>query len=122
METTLVKGIRMLEAVAASDGPRGVSELGRALGMTRSNAHRLLQTLCTLGYVRHDPERGQYESTLRLFELGAGVAMRLDVRTLAHPVMQTLARRLDENVILSVRDGHEVLVLDRVEGTRALRT
>src|SRR5882724_2773304 len=105
METTLVKGIRMLEAVAASDGPRGVSELGRALGMTRSNAHRLLQTLCTLGYVRHDPAHGQYESTLRLFELGAGVAMRLD-----------------ENVILSVRDGHEVLVLDRVEGTRALRT
>ena len=35
----------MLETVARSDGSRGVSELGRELGMTRSNAHRLLQTL-----------------------------------------------------------------------------
>ena len=122
METTLAKGLRMLEAVAASDGPRGVSDLGRELGITRSNAHRLLQTLCALGYVRHNPAHGHYESTLRLFELGAGVARRLDVRTVAHPVMQALARQVDENVILSVRDGHEVLVLDRVEGTRALRT
>ena len=122
METTLVKGLKMLEAVARSDGPRGVSELGRELGVTRSNAHRLLQTLCALGYVRHDPERGHYESTLRLFELGSGVAARLDVRAVSHPIMQALARRTDENVIMSVRDGNEVLVLDRIESTRALRT
>jgi DNA-binding IclR family transcriptional regulator len=122
METTLVKGLQMLEAIAASNRPRGVSELGRELGMTRSNAHRLLQTLSARGYVRHDAERGQYEPTLRLFELGSAVAMRLDVRTVAHPVMQTLARKVDENTILSVRDGHEVLVLDRVESTRTLRT
>ena len=122
METTLVKGLQMLEAVAASSRPRGVSDLGRELGMTRSNAHRLLQTLASRGYVRHDPELGHYESTLRLFELGSAVAMRLDVRTVAHPIMQALARKVDENTILSVRDGREVLVLDRVEGTRTLRT
>jgi DNA-binding IclR family transcriptional regulator len=122
METTLVKGLQMLEAVAASNRPRGVSDLGRELGMTRSNAHRLLQTLCIRGYVRHDPERGHYESTLRLFELGSAVAMRIDVRTVAHPIMQRLAREIDENTIMSVRDGHEVVVLDRVEGMRTLRT
>lgn len=122
METTLVKGLQMLEAVASSNHPRGVSDLGRELGMTRSNAHRLLQTLSARGYVRHDPERGHYEPTLRLFELGSAVAMRLDVRTVAHPIMQMLAREVDENTILSVRDGPEVLVLDRVEGTRTLRT
>ena len=57
METTLAKGLKMLEAVAHSDGPRGVSELGRELGITRSNAHRLLQTLAALGYVRQDQDR-----------------------------------------------------------------
>jgi DNA-binding IclR family transcriptional regulator len=122
METTLAKGLKMLEAVADSDGPRGVSELARELGITRSNAHRLLQTLSALGYVRHDPEHGRYEATLRLFELGSGIATRLDVRTIARPIMQSLARQVDENVILSIRDGSEVLVLDRVESTRTLRT
>jgi len=122
METTLVKGLKMLEAVARSDGPRGVSELARELEMTRSNAHRLLQTLSALGYVRHDAEHGQYESTLRLFELGSGIATRLDLRKIAHPIMQSLAREVDENVIISVRDGNEILVLDRIESTRALRT
>lgn len=122
MEATLAKGLKMLEAVARSKGPRGVSELGRELGMTRSNAHRLLQTLSALGYVRHDPARGQYESTLRLFELGAAVAMQRDVRSVARPVMQQLEHEVRENVILSVRDGCEVIVLDRVEGTHTLRT
>jgi IclR family transcriptional regulator, KDG regulon repressor len=122
METTLVKGLKMLEALAHSDGPRGVSELGRELGMTRSNAHRLLQTLSALGYLRHDPSLGQYEATLRLFELGSAVVSRRDIRTVSQPLMQELRQRIDENVILSVRDGCEVVVLDRVEGTRTLRT
>lgn len=122
METTLVKGLKMLEAVARSDGPRGVSELGRELGITRSNAHRLLQTLYSLGYVRHDPVEGRYEPTLRLFEFGSGIATRLDVRAAAHPVMQSLAREVDENVILSIQDGHDVMVIDRIESTRTLRT
>lgn len=122
METTLAKGLKMLEAVAASDHPRGVSELGRQIGLTRSNAHRLLQTLSALGYLRHDPQNGQYESTLRLFELGSSVVLRYDIRTVAQPVMQRLARELDENVLLSVRDGNEVLAIERIESTRTLRT
>jgi DNA-binding IclR family transcriptional regulator len=122
METTLAKGLKMLEAVARSDGPRGVSELGRELGMTRSNAHRLLQTLSTLGFVRHDPALGQYEATLRLFELGSAVVSGRDIRTVSQPLMQQLRQKVDENVILSVRDGCEIIVLDRVEGTRTLRT
>lgn len=122
METTLAKGLKMLEAVAHSVGPRGVSELGRELGMTRSNAHRLLQTLSALGYVRHDPSLGKYEATLRLFELGSAVVSRRDIRTVSQPLMQQLRQRVDENVILSVRDGCEIVVLDRVEGTRTLRT
>lgn len=122
METTLAKGVKMLEAVARSDGPRGVSDLGRELGITRSNAHRLLQTLGALGYVRHDPALGQYEATLRLFELGSAVVSGRDIRTVSQPLMQELRQRVDENVILSVRDGFEIVVLDRVEGTRTLRT
>ena len=122
METTLAKGLKMLEAIANSDGPRGVSELGRELGMTRSNAHRLLQTLSALGYVRHDAARGHYEATLRLFELGSAVISRRDIRTISQPLMQELRQRVDENVILSVRDGWEIVVLDRIEGTRTLRT
>jgi DNA-binding IclR family transcriptional regulator len=122
METTLAKGLNILEALARSNGPRGVSELGRELGMTRSNAHRLLQTLSVLGFVRHDPVLGQYEATLRLFELGSAVVSGRDIRTVSQPLMQQLRQRVDENVILSVRDGCEIVVLDRVEGTRTLRT
>ena len=122
METTLAKGLKLLEAVAHSDGPRGVSELSRQLGMTRSNAHRLLKTLSALGFIRHDPLFGRYEATLRLFELGAAVVAHRDIRTVSQPLLLELRQAVGENVILSVLDGGEVVVLDRVEGTRTLRT
>jgi DNA-binding IclR family transcriptional regulator len=122
METTLVKGLKILELVAHSRGPRGVSELARELSITRSNAHRLLQTLSALGYLRHDAKLGQYEATLRLFELGSAVASQREIRTAAQPIMRTLVREVEENVILTVRDGCETVVLDRFEGTRTVRT
>jgi IclR family KDG regulon transcriptional repressor len=122
METTLAKGLKVLETVARSKGPRGVSDLARELGMTRSNAHRLLQTLSALGYVRHDAALGQYEASLRLFELGSAVVSGRDIRTISQPLMQQLRGKVDENVILSVRDGSGIIILDRVEGLRTLRT
>jgi IclR family KDG regulon transcriptional repressor len=122
METTLAKGLKVLETVARSKGPRGVSDLARELGMTRSNAHRLLQTLSALGYVRHDAALGQYEASLRLFELGSAVVSGRDIRTISQPLMQQLREKVDENVILSVRDGSGIIILDRVEGLRTLRT
>ena len=54
MDKTLLKGLDVLQALAMSDGPRGVSELGRELGLTRSNAHRTLRTLCEAGFVRQN--------------------------------------------------------------------
>ena len=122
METTLLKGLRVLSAIAASDEPRGASDLARELGMTRSNAHRLVQTLAAAGFVKPVDSEGKYAATLLLFELGARAARRLDVWSVSYPVMSRLARQCDENVILATLERGEMVVIERIESTRALRT
>ena len=105
----------MLEAVARSDGPRGVSATRPP---TRHNAQQRAPAaadIAALGYVRQDQDRKQYEPTLRLFELGSAVVAHRDIRTVSQPVMRALGCHVDENVILSVRDGSEVVVLDPVK-------
>ncbi|WP_353094043.1 helix-turn-helix domain-containing protein, partial [Methylibium sp.] len=73
MDTTFVKGLQVIEALATHPTLTGVTELAKHLGLTKSNAHRLLQTLVACGYVRNLEQSGKYELTLKLWELGAAV-------------------------------------------------
>lgn len=121
MDTTLLKGLNVLEAVARSNGPRGVSELARELDLTKSNVHRTLQTLASAGYVRPGTVAGTYECTLKLFEMASGVIARIDVRQTADPFMQQLARLTKETIHLSILDGADVIYLNKIESPHPVR-
>lgn len=121
MDKSLVKGLNLITALARSEEPRGVSDLARALGLTKSNVHRLLQTLVAQGFVRHDAERGAYEPSLRIWELGTLVMARVDVRRAAAPLMARLGAATGESVHLSVLDGIEVVYIAIVESSHPVR-
>jgi IclR family transcriptional regulator, KDG regulon repressor len=121
METTVVKGLRMLEALAMHDGPCALTDVARLCGVTKSNAHRLLKTLEECRYVRQDPKSRAYEPTLRLWELGMRVFNRLNLRALAHPHLQVLAKATRESVHLAMYEHGEVIYVDKVESPHAVR-
>lgn len=122
METTVVKGLKVLEALARSPGDRTLTDLAVECGMSKSNVHRLLRTLEECGYVRRNPESRTYRATLRLWELGVSIFSRFDLRTYARAHLQKLAEVTEETVHLSVFDGEGVLYLDKVDGIHAVRT
>ena len=121
MDTTVVKALTVLEALASSAAPLGVTELATKLGLSKSNVHRLLQTLASRGYVTQVDQR--YTVTTRLWELGAMVVSRLDVARVATPVMQRLVAEVDETAHLSILDmaACEVISIHNVESTQPVR-
>lgn len=121
MDTTIVKALTILEALAASATPLGVTELATSLGLSKSNVHRLLQTLASRGYVAQVEHR--YVATTRLWELGALVVGRLDVARVAAPTMQRLVAEVDETAHLSILDmaSCEVVSIHNVESTQPVR-
>jgi len=122
MEKTLLKGLTMLEEVARSDEPCGVSDLARRVGITKSNAHRLLQTLVAAKYVTRDSAAGTYSASPRLFEFGMLVGSRIDVRKAALPIMRRLSQQTGENVALAVLDAGEVMYLERIDSPSPVRS
>ncbi|BCP52169.1 transcriptional regulator [Kaistia sp. 32K] len=122
METTVVKGFKVLEALARSPGSRTLTDLAAECGMSKSNVHRLLRTLEECGYVGRDVDARTYRATLRLWELGVRVYSRLDLRTYAVRHLRELAELTEETTHLSVFDGEGVLYLDKVDGIHAVRT
>jgi DNA-binding IclR family transcriptional regulator len=120
MDTTLLKGLNVLEALIRSDRPRGISEFAAELGLTKSNVHRVLQTLQAAGYVGQS-ESGSYAPTLKIWELGAKVYLKLDIPQEARPFLLELANLTRETVHLSVLDGADVVYLDKIDSPEPVR-
>ncbi len=121
MEKTVVKVLKLVEALSRAEQPAGVTALANELGFTKSNAHRLLNTLVELGYVKRHDEEGQYELTLKLWWIGAAVMSRLDVARVALPYMRALEKATEESVNLSVFEDGQVVYVAAVQGRNPVR-
>jgi len=116
----LLKGLSLLEHLARSREPKGVTELARELGMAKSNVHRILQSLVSAGYIRTSDDR-LYECTLKIFELSNLVLLRIDVRRIAEPFMRKLADSTRETIHLSVIDKTEIIYLHKIDSPQPVR-
>jgi DNA-binding IclR family transcriptional regulator len=121
LEATLVKGLKVLEALAGRAAPAGVTELAGELDLAKSNVHRLLVALTAQGYVTRSADGRGYVSTLRLWELGLRVGARIDFASAGRPAAQALAGASRETVHLSVLDGGEVLYVEKIDSPLAVR-
>ncbi|WP_199242784.1 IclR family transcriptional regulator [Vitiosangium sp. GDMCC 1.1324] len=112
----LYRGLAAMEAVAA--GARSLSAIGEAIGCTRSTTHRLLDALQRAGYLRRDSDG--YALGARLIDLGYQARASLPLIQAARPHLESLAASTRDTVHLGVRDGSEVLYLDKLPGVRGL--
>ncbi len=120
LDKSVVKAFNLLEVLARSERPMGVTALSEGTGLGKSNVHRLLQTFIELGYVETSGS-GNYRASLRLWEYGSLVVSRLNVRQLARPMMENLALITRETVHLSELQRGEVLYLDKIESSEPIR-
>jgi DNA-binding IclR family transcriptional regulator len=113
---TLARGLRVLLAIADSHHGLTVQQVGELLGVHRSIAYRLLQTLADFGLVTRGPD-GAYTPGARLATLAEAYLPTL--REVARPVMRELADRLQSTISLFVEQGDEVVAIAMVEPTTA---
>lgn len=108
----------LLEALADSDHPLGVSELAGGSGLPFATVHRLLRTLVDLGYVRQDASH-TYSLGSGLVRLGRRAANGLAARS--RPLLEETATELGESVNLATLEGDRVVYLVHVPGSRSMR-
>jgi IclR family KDG regulon transcriptional repressor len=120
MDSTAVKALRALEWLCRRETPTGVTEMSTSLRMVKSNAHRVLTTLESMGYVVSLRD-GRYQATLKAWEVGSAVLDRLDVKQVARPEMDALSKLSDETVHLSLLDGADVVYVDKVDSSQPVR-
>lgn len=117
---SLERALAILDQLCHGEQPTGVTEFARKLRLAKSTVHRLLATLERAGFVVRTADT-KYRLGLKFWEMGCAAIRELNVREVARPVMETLARRTGETVHLSVWDQGEVIYIDKVDGTNPIR-
>jgi DNA-binding IclR family transcriptional regulator len=113
------RALRLLDAFGPRRRELNLSEIARRSGMPLSTAHRLLRELCEWGAVERGDD-GLYRIGLRLWELGSLAPRGPGLREAALPFLEDLSQITRENVQLAVREGTEVVFVERIAGSGAV--
>lgn len=114
----LERAFALLDVLARHTDPVPLKDLAQATGLHPSTTHRILNDL-TLGRYVDRPEPGSYRLGMRLLELGNLVKARLDVRDAALDAMRELHKHTHQPVNLSVRQGDEIVYIERTYSERS---
>ncbi len=100
------RALAVVEYVAGK-GSASFTEILEGLHLPRSSAHGLLNTLCSAGWLDHNPANRQYSLGLRAWQVGQMYTGHQTLANVAKPVMDRLSATLGETVQLALLDGVE---------------
>jgi len=109
---TVGRAIDILEF--CSDRPRDLKDIADILGVHRTTAMRLVQTLITAGFLRKD-DSGRYGVGFRLAGLAQSALEQFDLRALVHPHIIDLSERLGHTVQFAVPEAPHLVYVDKIE-------
>jgi len=108
----LGRAFAVLDVLARNPDPMQLKDIGAATRLHPSTAHRILNDL-VVGHLVERVDAGTYRLGMRLLEYGNLVKARLNVRDAALGPMRELHRLTHQPVNLSVRQGDEIVYIER---------
>ena len=117
---TLDRSLDVLEVLAQAEEALGVTEIGNRISLHKSTVHRILHTLCHRGYVERVRDNERYQLGIKIVELGIRFFNDLEIRKVASPILNDLAKLLDEVVHLVLPNEGEVVYIDKAESSHVV--
>ncbi len=118
--TVLGKVLVVLHAFHPDDDAVSLAELGRRTGLPKTTLHRIAADLVQARLL--DRVGGGYRLGGQLFELGMRASVERGLLDVAIPFMQDLYERTHETVHLGIREGIEVVYVEKIGGHRQANT
>lgn len=104
----------ILEALAESTGPLGITELSNKTDMSKSTISRLVNTMCNRHYVEKT-DSGKYTIGYKFMEIAGTHINNLELITEAKPFLLSLGKRLNLTAHLGILDGQDVVYLEKMD-------
>lgn len=102
----------IIEALASSRDPLGVTELSKMVDATKSRIHRHLVTLAQAGYVARDARSEKYCIGSRMVTLAQNIVTAVDIVAVAQPVLRELRDNFGHTAVTARLEGDQIRILD----------
>jgi len=127
MENTSTSGIQVidrlaavLDALALQGGTASLKLLSAETGLHTSTTFRILASAVSTGFVERT-EVGHYRFGRKMKVWGRALPSRMSLREVARPIMEALRDQVAETVNLTLREGNEVVYIERATPKRMMR-
>ncbi len=107
----LHRGLRVLEILGAADSPMGLSDIARAMELSRSSTFRLVYTLRQMEFIKEAEQKNTYMLGARVLNLGFSYLNQQPITSIARPHLAELRDVTGVSSHLSVLEGYDVLYL-----------
>ena len=111
-ESVLARGARIIEAFGHDERTLTVTEIARRSGLHVATASRLIEELVGVGWLERVGRR--VGIGVRLWEVASRASPAVGLREAAMPFMEDLHAVVAQHTQLAVREGTEVLFLERL--------
>jgi IclR family KDG regulon transcriptional repressor len=123
MVPALSRGLDILELFLDGAHELGAPDVVARLGLPRTTAYELMQTLAARGYLEPvDGSRGTFRLGLRTFELGTAYGEGIDLMREARRAVVQITELTGETSQGAVLSGADVFYIARAESAYAVRT
>ena len=115
----LSRVVRIVETFAPGDSALSVTEIARRSGLHIATASRLVEELCSFGWLERDNDR-KVRVGMRMWEVVSRASPTLSLREAAMPIMEDIHGIVGQHIQLGVLEGDEVLFIERLTAPGAV--
>lgn len=113
------KALAVLATFSRSRPSQSLTQIAHESGLALSTAHRVIAELSSWGAMERTAD-GEWHIGLRLWEVASLCPRGQILREVALPYMQDLYEVTHENIQLAVREGTELVFVERIAGHRSV--
>lgn len=118
---SIERAVAVLEFLARRERPVLLHEISAAIGAPKSTALNILRTLATRRLVNVDGVTRAYTLGPWLGDIASRVRASPEIRAIARPHLERLARDTGEGAFLSVLEGDSVVYIEKAESPQDIR-
>ena len=120
---SLVKSLRLLKLYTSQQSEWRTNDMVRELGYHKSSVQRIVDTLETEGFLaRIMADKITYSLGPEILFLGNVAESKLDIKSVARPIMVHLVDQVHETSYLCIVDQYQCYYIETVECSQPIRT
>jgi IclR family KDG regulon transcriptional repressor len=114
------KCFAILELLAQSKEPMGISDISGKLELNKSTVFNILHTLMDLNVLENQPD-GKFVFGTRFYILGNMAGKRSKLIQTARPYLETINEKTKLSAFLGLRSDRQVILIDKVDSAYGIK-